>query len=217
MARVYSEFPLSGRHGNIVYYRRNGKVFMRVVTDQVDPETDAQLIERAKFRAASKFVSKFTDVVRKGYQAPIKYSSAHLEAKQYCIEHSLKVGTPTEEYRFVFDIDLPRFKISRGQISVPDINFSERTGNKISLKWNTKLGRTPNKLYDNLNIVAYCPGKKILWINSIGTRATGQGEFMLPDRFDIQVHLWAFFSNEHNAISASQANISDSVYVGEFA
>lgn len=217
MARVYSEFPLSGRHGNIVYFTRNGKTFMKEYHEPKDPKTENQLKSRARFRAAGKFLKQFKNVIRKGYQAPVNYTSSYMEAQKYVLDNCLlPVVPPTDGMEYQFEINIPLFKLSRGRIIPPEINLIERNENELSLKWVKSLGPQPNRYYDSLNIVAYVPGQKVVWLSDIGTRQTGAGKCLLPIEIKEPVHLWIFFSNEQKTMKPSQENISDSIYLGVF-
>ncbi len=217
MARVYSEFPLSGRHGNIVYFTRNGKTFMKEYHEPKDPKTENQLKSRARFRAAGKFLKQFKNVIRKGYQAPVNYTSSYMEAQKFILDNCLiPVEPPTDGNEFQFEIDIPSLKLSRGKITPPDIRKIERIENELSLEWDKSLGPPPNRHFDSLNIVAYVEGQKVVWLSDIGARQNGEGKGYLPQGINEIVHLWTFFSNEQKSMKSSQENISDSIYLGVF-
>ncbi len=215
MARVYSEFPFSGRHGNIVYFTRNGKTFMKEYKEPKDPKTPNQLKSRARLRATGKFLKQFKNIIRKGYQAPVNYTSSYMEAQKYVLDNCLKpVGTPDDGNEYQFEIDIPSLKLSRGRITPPEINAIERNENELSLEWNKSLGPQPNRHYDSLNIVAYATGQNVIWLSDIGTRQDGAGKCHLPGTIQEPVHLWAFFSNEQKTMKPNQENISNSIYLG---
>lgn len=217
MARVYSEFPLSGRHGDFIFYNRNGKTFMRKATESNDPKTDKQLISRAKLRTAGNFIKCFKNVLRIGYQAPENHTTPLLEAQNFLIANSLVEVPPTGKFKYQFDVNLPSFMISRGLIESPVITSIERTGTEIHLTWNNALGPIHNRLYDTLNVVAYIPGwKEPLWFNGTGTRQAGAGTVVLPVNSNENIHLWAFYSNQHQGMKPAKENVSDSVYLGEY-
>lgn len=217
MARVDSEFPLSGRHGNIVYYTRNGQTFFRVYTRPSDPKHPGQLKSRARLRVAGQFLSQFKTVLRRGYQAPVNHSIPLLEAQNYLMANCLvQVNPPTNGERFQFEVDIPSFKIARGKITPPDITSLERNSNEIALSWDTDLGYNVNRLFDNINLVAYTPGERVVWLTDIGTRQTGSGIGLIPKGFIKPAHIWVFYSNEQKTLKASQENVSDSVYLGVY-
>lgn len=217
MARFYSDFPLSGRHGNVVYFTRNGKTFMKEYKKPKDPKTTKQLSSRARLRAAVNFLKQFKEVIRRGYQAPLNYTLPFMEAQRFVIDSCLiPVDPPTDGNEFQFEIDIPTFKLSRGKITPPEITSIDRNGNELILTWNKSLGPPPNRLYDSMNVVAYLPGKKAVWLSDLGTRQSGEVKSTLPLEIGQPAHFWVFFSNEHKSVKPNQENTSYSVYLGVF-
>ncbi len=214
MARIYSDYPLSGKQGNIVYYNRNGKTFSRIFTKPKDPRTPEQLINRAKMRAAGSFLKLVKDVIRKGFQAPYTHTTPFLEAQSYLMANSLIPITPNNGKEYQFEVDLPRVKLASGKINPPKITAINRNDHEILLSWDRSLGAVPNRLNDSMNLVGFISEKKALWFNDLGTRESGEGRVILPKLVNEPLHLWAFFSNEQKSMKPDKENVSDSVFLG---
>lgn len=214
MARVYSDYPLSGRQGNIVYFVRNGKTFSRIYKKPNDPRTPDQLINRAKMRAAGSFLKLMKDVIRRGFQSPDNHTTPFLEAQSYLMAEALTPITPTNGQEYQFEVNLPAVKLASGKINPPDITSIQRNDSEILLSWDKSLGPVPNRFYDSMNLVGYISQKKALWYNDLGTRESGAGRAILPKGINEPVHFWAFFSNEQKSTKPDKVNVSDSIYLG---
>lgn len=216
MARLNPDGTYSGRAGNIVYYTRNGKTFMKEYKIPTDPKKPKQLSQRARMSAASSFISRFRKIIDIGFQGSDTNSSGYQEAMEYHMGNALRDVTPQGDEKPVFEVIIEDVKISRGLIDPPVVDACEREGNKITVNWDPTLGNLINKLFDSLVIVAYTPEKGTFADYHVGRREQGTGTTMLPAKFNAPVHLWAFYLNQEKNQVKGKENVSGSVYLGEF-
>ena len=216
MAIRNDDGSFSGRMGDYVYYKRNGKNLVRKYVKPKDPKTDKQKENRAKLTCANHFFSSFTNVIKIGYQGS-EHSSGFFEAIQYHIKNALqKVSTEINNDDPVYEIVLSKVKLSRGLIESPVITEITRSGQQIFLKWQNNLGSKYNRHNDSLAIVAYSPGHKVFTDFHVGERFEGSESIYLPGDFIGDVGLWVFYWNGQKKVSPSEKNVSDSVWVGCF-
>lgn len=178
-----------------------------------NPNTFKQQLQRTKMRVMHKFLSRFTMLINIGYQGADPDLGAYNEAARYHLSNAMadvtrEGGTPA------FEIDYSRVKFARGFIHKPVISSCERTGQVISLTWNTRLSSDYNRYTDQLIVTAYMPGLEPVSELNTGQRRTGRGTFHLPPDYTDPVHLWCFYFNDRGDSRRSRENVSDSVYLG---
>jgi hypothetical protein len=219
MAKVSDDGSLSGRLGDLVYYKRNGKSYVRKFTQPKDPKLPAQKMQRAKLRTTIHCLKYFKDVLRIGFQNSAKTISPFFEAVKYHMQTEFKDITPPDQANEklpVLMIKIENIKLARGHLSSPEILTCNRMGNVVSLTWNTNLGDPPNRHTDMLAMIAGMSGKKATTQFNTGARSIGFGEMKLPAGFNEVVHLWVFFWNGEKGSKPGEENVSDSVYLGVF-
>ncbi len=216
MARVNPDGTYSGRVGNIVYFTRNGKTFMKEYKIPRDPKLPKQMSQRALMSTASVFLSGFRKIINKSFQGSETHNSGYGEALQYNMANAFREVTLPDDEKPRFEVIIDKIKISRGLISPPVIDACERTGNKIVLNWDPTLGDLPNLPYDSMVIVAYDPDKGTFVDYHTGRRDQATGSTTLTDKFKGPVHLWAFYLNQEKNQVKGKENVSDSIYLGMF-
>lgn len=213
MASINSDGSLHGKHGNSVYYKRKGKTIVRAYVPHKESKTLKQLNQRAKLKAASAWLKQFKKIINLGYQGPAEAVTPMNEAISWHVLNALLEITPSDSPEPVFKVDTEKAMLSRGTIEPPDIYTCIRTAQTLSLTWNNALGDVPNRLYDNLVLVAYIPGKRVYVDYFVGDRQTGEGTTILPDELDTEVYVWVFYLNGQKSVVAGKENVSDSVYL----
>ncbi len=218
MARVSKDGSFSGRLGDLVYYKKNGKNFVRKFTQPNDPETPEQMVQRAKLSAVNQFLTYFKDVVRIGFQTGSSGNKPYYEALKYHMQTEFRDITPPDQDPGdkirVFEIVVENAKLARGHLSPPEVLSCIRTSDTISLRWDIGLGEPPNRHTDLIAMVAWLPGKKAATQFNTGARSAGSGQMKLPVGFTPQVHLWVFYWNGEKGSKVGEENVSESVYLG---
>lgn len=189
---------------------------MKEYKKPTDPRKPGQLIQRARVSAASAFLSGFRKIIDIGYQGSETYTMGYMEALDYHIKNALRDVTPEGAEKPVFMAIPEKVILSRGLIEAPKIDVCERVGDKISLSWDPTLGPQTNRLYDSMVIVSWQSGENACVDYHAGCRDDGSGTTILPTEFTGKVHLWAFYMNQEKNRLKTKANISDSIYLGEF-
>ncbi|HLN52519.1 MAG TPA: DUF6266 family protein [Lentimicrobium sp.] len=216
MARINPDGTYSGKVGNVVYFRRNGKTFMKEYKKPTDPKKPSQMSQRAKLTVASGFLSGFRKIIDTGYQGTETHSTGYQEALEYHMEHALREITAAGSEKPDFEVSIDKVKLSRGLIDTPQVDSCERAGNKILLNWVPTLGGIHNRLYDSLALVAYNQQTGVTVNYHVGCRDDGSGSTLLPDEFTEPVHLWVFYLNQEKNRQKHKQNVSGSIYLGEF-
>lgn len=214
MATINSDGSLNGKHGNSVYYKRNGKNIVRAYVPHKKSNTTNQLKQQAKLRSVMECLKKFRKVINLGYQGASEPLTPMNEAISWHLLHATTEITQPLGNVPIFNILPEKLKLSRGNIEPPDIISITRTNNSITLVWKNALGEVPNRLYDNMVLTAYLPSDKVYFDVHVGERKTGTGIAILPNELSAQVHLWVFYLNVQKKVIPSKENVSDSVYLG---
>ena len=146
MARLDIMDLISGTFGDVIIYKRGGKVFMRSRPKEVrQPNTPAQLTARDKFRKSSalaKALFKITPQIGKEID-PNEVKSGYHSA----LGLIRNTGFKSEAESVVWDWE--SLVISEG--SLPDLEIgSNRVGNRLELTWDMEAGST----YDELLFVS---------------------------------------------------------------
>lgn len=216
MARYYSDRMISGRLGNHVYCIRNGKTYVRAYVKRTRTSTLKQKFQQEKWRTTIKFLRQFTPILAVGYQNQYhKGLSEFTRAFQYHLGNAVVECAGSTPEVPAFEMDLQKVRLAQGNINRPFIITCTRHDNTISLSWEDSLGDSRNRFFDQMVLVAYIPGLKVLSNFNIGTREGGSGTFTLPDDYSGKAHVWVFFYCGHKNSKRTQDNISDSLYLGE--
>ncbi len=214
MARINPDGTYSGRVGNVVYFSRGGKTFMKAYKKPAESNRPAQLIQRAKLTAASSFLGDFRKIIDLGYQGNDTHSSGYQEALEYHMKNTMRNITPEGAAKPKFEVDPELAKISKSQ--QPLSETCERIGNTVTISWDPTIGAEVNRHFDSLVLVSWQPGKRAAVDYHVGRRDEGTGTTVLSHDLNAPVHLWAFFMNQQKSNQKTKENVSESVYLGEF-
>jgi len=216
MARVLSNGLISGRVGNLIYYVRDGKQYVRIAKAPNDPKTEKQLRHRAKVRDSGKFFKQFDKVIKLGYQSygpPLRIFN---QVVKYHLANAMEETAPVGKAKYSFRVVPEKVVLAEGNIHSPQIDSCQRIGQEIDLSWNPEIGPVPNRHTDSLALIAYSEGNLVYAEFHAGLRRQGASKVTLPKQYADPVHLWAFYWNGEKGMSASLDNVSDSVYLGTY-
>lgn len=214
MAKVLKNGLLSGRVGNLVYFVINGKQYVRAWVKPSNPRTPLQKRHRAKMMTCGKFFGPLKSVILIGYQGTTGDLEEYNESTKYHLATALEETTPPDSEDYSFRVIPEKVKLSRGDIQKPEIFSCTRTGNELTLTWNSELGRVSNRLTDTIALVACIPGKSVFTDFHVGTRKEGTGTLILPKEFKVPALIWVFYWNGQKGAEPDRRNVSDSVYIG---
>lgn len=123
---------VSGKVGDLVYYERNGKSFVRT-TPQYKKHKEPTLNQvqaRKRFNLMHQYLSRILPVIRLGF----KDNERNIPAYNAAMSYNLKYAVLEENNQI--KLDYPKFSISRG-IHIEDLVVSMHvSSNSLFLEWN---------------------------------------------------------------------------------
>lgn len=193
----------TGRTGQLVGYRKNGKWIMAALTAVTPgPPTEAQKDQRLRFGIFPSWLSWIADFVTLGFQAYDKKMSAMNAAVKYNMDNALTGVAPN------FAIDYSKVLLSRGRLA-PANNLSvvSSTAAELKFTWQANIGTVDASPTDKAVFVVYNELRE-LFIQDIGnaTRADLTYDLTLPLDFSgetVQVYM-AFLKADDKKVSTSQ-------------
>lgn len=212
MARVLPNGLIVGRIGNLIHYVVDGIQFVRIAGEAEDPRTEKQLRSRAKMRVWSFLLNSYKPAFIVGYPAKQAALFDRKEAARYNMEFAIETSFDTEKHEATGLLIPEKVKLSRGNITPPEINSCIRNGQDLELTWNPALGPLPNLFTDKLAVAAYVPGKEPFVKQIAGIRQQGHVKITLPDYENEPVHLWAFYWNDEVSKRQLKDRASEVVY-----
>jgi hypothetical protein len=216
MAKVLSNGLISGRVGNLVYYVKDGKQFVKMYTEPKDAKTPKQMFNRAKMRDCSKFFKQFNKVISIGYQSYGSALKLFNQVVKYHMANAMEETTAEGNTEYAFRVVPEKVILSEGLIQEPEIINCLRTKQEIELTWHSHIGKVPNRHTDSLALVAYSEGKPVHAEFHAGLRRQGSIVATLPNGYTDPVHLWTFYWNGEKQSKPGKEKVSGSVYLGVF-
>ncbi len=199
---------LSGRIGEIIYYKWKGRKCRRIRPAHVrNPKTPAQTRHRDKIKIGSKFIKSLHSFIEKGYQAT-EFDTQKNEAMSYLIKNCF-----IEEDGKV-RLDYAQVPISRGEMTPPEKSIISITDNTVHISWEYNRNPWFCKGEDKLMVAIHVEDNERSYsqmLNNVAYREAGSTSVPIPIT-DKPKHLWFFFQNSDNEIGESRKNVSDSVY-----
>lgn len=173
----------SGKVGTVIGSYWNGIEYMRSRAAHVSqPNTPAQLEQRARFALVGKFIRPLIPFLRVSYKSMAVNKSAFNAAMAHTLENAV-TGTYPE-----LSIDFTKVLVSQGLLlGAESASAVSTTANTINFTWNDNsedYGANPT---DKVVLVVYCPALQ-KFITSIGTamRTEGSQTMTLPTVFSTQ-------------------------------
>lgn len=185
--------PFRGTVGSVIGYRWRDRWCIRARPRFYhDRRSEAQLMQRSRFKAMIMFASPATPLLRLGLRA---WADRHALTEGNAF---LRLNHPHFQNNRT---DYPCLRFSHG--SLPAIGAPEASrldALTISVRWERGLGRGA----DMVHLYAYCPAAGTGLAVAAMERGRRQAQFLLPQDFaGEEVHLWAFAVGEAGVASPS--------------
>ncbi|HEY3373391.1 MAG TPA: DUF6266 family protein [Prolixibacteraceae bacterium] len=195
----------SGKVGTVVGSVWKGICTMRALATSVSqPNSPAQLEQRARFKAVVDFLKPLTAFLRLGFKSQAIKMTEFNAAMRYNLENALTGAYPA------FDIDYSKALVSCGNLTgALNPVAAAVAGVGIDFTWDDNsmsAGALPN---DKVLLVVYNPIKKLaISVEAGNTRVSGTQTINLPSFFEgDEVQCYIGFQN------ANQSVVSNSQYV----
>ncbi|MDR2920618.1 MAG: DUF6266 family protein [Tannerella sp.] len=207
MAKVYpfSIGVFSGTLGDVVYATWKGIPYIRSKPAfVVNPRTEAQQSQRAKFTLAIRFLKSFADFIRMGYKKYAIKKTAFNAAMSYTLGNAIVGNYP--DYR----IDYSRVLVSRGALTSAVNVQAGIEGGAVRISWNDNSTLGFAKSTDNALAIVINPDKVEAVYKTAGApRGSGMETLDIPTGWTgDQVEVYLGF------ISDNGKEVSNSVYAG---
>lgn len=181
----------SGKVGTVIGSNWNGIDYMRSRAANItQPNTQAQLEQRAKFGMVGKFLRPLIPFLRVSYKSLAVKKSAFNAAMAYTLDSAVKGLYPS------YEIDYNKVLISQGNL-VGALNpaTASTTAGKIDFTWDDNSTDLGADTTDKVVIVAYAPLlQKFSTLLGTATREQGSVTMTLPSIFSgQQVHTYIGF------------------------
>lgn len=120
----------SGKVGNVIGSSWKGITYMRSVSDRRNYEpTERQIIQRAKFAFASKFLQTFSPLLRVGFRTQVKRRSPLNAAMADFMTNALNGEYPS--YSCSYD----KLKVAKGTLSIAKDYAAQIVEDEIEFTW----------------------------------------------------------------------------------
>ena len=216
MARVISGKLLkaSGRIGDVVFYQRSGKQFVRTIPERVNqPNTEKQLAQKLKFKLSSEFIHRIYSFIKIGFGTKLPGASPFGLAMSYNLKHGFKGEYPDIE------IDYENFRVSIGKLPGALTATIEKSGkDTICLQWDGIMSMSKASGDDVVAILLVFPVTGYAyWSWDAGKRSDGMVTIKLPEeqRGNTVVGYVSFINQKFIGGEMKVAHISDSCWCGE--
>jgi len=196
----------SGKTGTVIGSSWKGIAVMRGIAPSIaQPNSPAQLAQRAKFSVVGKFLRPLIPFLRIGFKSQAVKMSGFNAAMSYNLENAL-TGTYPD-----YDVDYTKALVSEGTLpGALNPEVTATVAGEIGYTWEDNSSDTNASPNDKALLVVYNPAKKRA-VNVIdgNTRAGGSQSITLPSNFTgDEVQCFISFSN------ANQSVVSNSEFVG---
>jgi len=196
----------SGKTGTVIGSSWKGIAVMRGIAPSIaQPNSPAQLAQRAKFSVVGKFLRPLIPFLRIGFKSQAVKMSGFNAAMSYNLENAL-TGTYPD-----YDVDYTKALVSEGNLpGALNPEVTATVAGEIGYTWEDNSSDTNASPNDKALLVVYNPAKKRA-VNVIdgNTRAGGSQSITLPSNFTgDEVQCFISFSN------ANQSVVSNSEFVG---
>ena len=196
----------SGKTGTVIGSSWKGIAVMRGIAPSIaQPNTPAQLAQRAKFSVAGKFLRPLIPFLRIGFRSQAVKMSGFNAAMSYNLQNAL-TGTYPD-----YDVDYTKALVTEGNLTGalnPEVTAT--VAGEIGYTWEDNSDDTIALKDDKVLLVVYNPAKKrAITVIDGNTRAGGSQSITLPSTFTgDEVQCFISFAN------ATRSVVSNSEFVG---
>ena len=200
----------SGRVGTVVGYYRRGSWYVRAYQPNIkDRRSEAQLVQRSRFKAMIQFASQATPVLRVGFfgearRAGLTEGNVFLRENHGCFSGSTSPTSYTSYTSYTSltrdsSIDFAGLRFSKG--SLPGVRLVEATvdeGGVLRVRWESPGGVRGDRVHLFVYSEALRRGLCVA-----GERGRGEAQLLLPDGFTPAdgLHVWAFAEGGNGQVS----------------
>ena len=196
----------SGKTGTVIGSSWKGIAVMRGIAPSIaQPNTAAQLAQRAKFSVVGKFLRPLIPFLRIGFKNQAIKMSGFNAAMSYNLVNALTGTYPA------YEVDYSKALVSQGNLpGALNPEVTSTTAGEIEYTWEDNSDDTNADASDKALLVVYNPLKnRAVTVVGGNTRSGGSQSITLPAKFTgDEVQCFISFSNE------TQAVLSNSEYVG---
>jgi len=197
--------PMTGKVGNLIYYRVNGVSRVRSVRKVTNEPTIAQLRVRQEMKVITQFLKLLTEVIKIGFSPSARgVKSPFNLATSYNKRHAL-----TGEYPDI-TVNYSELVLSKGHLSLPEHTAVEKIANRLRFTWTGAFTFSYPRPNDQAILVAVFPDQqRAVYDLTRFRRSDGSGELLLPDDLiDQPAVAYMMFA------SADRKTVSDSLFLG---
>ena len=196
----------SGKTGTVIGSSWKGISVIRGIAPSIaQPNTAAQLQQRAKFSVMGKFLRPLIPFLRIGFKNQAIKMSGFNAAMSYNLVNALTGTYP------VYEVDYSKALVSQGNLpGALNPEVTSTTAGEIEYTWEDNSSDTNASPNDKALLVVYNPAKnKVVTVVDGNTRSGGSQSITLPANFiGDEVQFYISFS------TAKQTVISNSEFVG---
>ena len=198
-------FPFTGKLGNVIGFRRNGKYFLRPVPAKSTKEPSiAQLARRARFALTHEILRPIYSLVSDTFKHSNRYRMGHNLAFSYTIGNVIKGTYPD------YTIDWSKLLISQGYLFPAEKPEAIAGPGKITFQWNCNPANTAHKM-DLAILAVYAPAlNQCIYTIGSAERKCCASEINVKAFAGQTVHTYIGF------LSPDKKKASKSLYTGSF-
>ena len=170
----------SGKVGNVVGGSWKGIDYMRVKPASVaNPQTEAQMNQRAKFSTVLGFLQPIGDFIKVGFKNYAIKMTAFNSAMSYNLKNALTGDYPD------YTIDYTKALVSRGSLAGALNPAAAQTGsNEITFTWDNNSSEGNASVDDTAMVLILNSTKgEAIFITEGSTRTTGEQVMTIPTNF----------------------------------
>ena len=202
----------SGRVGTVVGYYRRGGWYVRAYQPHIkDRKSEAQLVQRGRFKAMIQFASQATGVLRVGLREAaraagltegnlfLKENHARFSGRASSTSSTSSTSlTSSTSFTRDFGIDFAGLRFSKG--SLPGVRLVEAAvdeGGALRVRWESLGGVRGDRIHIYIYDAASGRG-----LAAAATRGEGGAEVLLPEEVRAgELHVWAFAEGKEGRVS----------------
>lgn len=211
MARIKSNGLLTGIIGNLEFANVKGLQVVKVCkrTNNNGKGTKKQELQRAKVRLANVFLHGLSPMIRIGYQKSPRWTPYNEIVSHLISDAMIITGDDLQ-------LNYPLIKVSRGEITPPVITGCERTGNLLTVNWDSGIKNGISSRTDEVMIIIHTSAGVSVPYYSPAYRQDGRVTVRIPDDALGPIHAWMFYNNPRREQKESLSKVSNSLYLGHF-
>jgi hypothetical protein len=197
--------PMSGTVGTIIGGSWKGIDYIRSKPSSVkQPNTQAQLEQRAKFKTAVMFLQTLTGLLSLTYKSFSTHKSGFNAAVSYTLKDAISGSYPA------YDIDYPKVLVARGDLpNGQNPTALQTSAGKITFSWTNNAGVGKASDLDRAILVVYCP-----FLNqSVFTTGSALRSAETED-FDVSFFTGQAVETYISFISADSKSVATSMWTG---